>query len=67
MQEEVEHRTVTLAISTTKMSAQVLKSAISKYLAHCKEKKSIKENPLRHRCAMPPLPKGEVLCIFRQK
>ena len=39
MQEEVEHRTVTLAISTTKMSAQVLKSAISKYLAHCKEKK----------------------------
>ena len=35
--------------------------------AHCKEKKSIKENPLRHRCAMPPLPKGEVLCIFRQK
>ena len=39
MQEEVEHRTVTLVISTTKMSAQVLKSAISKYLAHCKEKK----------------------------
>ena len=42
MQEEVEHRTVTLAISTTKMSAQVLKSAISKYLAHCKEKKAEK-------------------------
>ena len=39
MQEEVEQRTVTLAISTTKMSAQVLKSAISKYLAYCKEKK----------------------------
>ena len=39
MQEEVEQRTVTLAISTTRMSANVLKSAISKYLAYCKEKK----------------------------
>lgn len=39
MQEEVEQRTVTLAISTTKMTANVLKQAISKYLAHCKEKK----------------------------
>ena len=39
MQEEVESRTVTLAINTTKMTANVLKSAISKYLAYCKEKK----------------------------
>ena len=39
MQEEVESRTVTLAINTTKMSAQVLKAAISKYLAHRKESK----------------------------
>ena len=31
MQEEVESRTVTLAISTTRMTAIVLKSAISKY------------------------------------
>ena len=38
MQEEVEQRTVTLAISTTKMTANVLKSAISKYLAYRKEK-----------------------------
>lgn len=38
MQEEVEQRTVTLAISTSKMTANVLKSAISKYLAHRKEK-----------------------------
>ena len=38
MQEEVESRTVTLAINTTKMTANVLKSAISKYLAYCKEK-----------------------------
>lgn len=38
MQEEVENRTVTLAISTSKMTANVLKSAISKYLAYRKEK-----------------------------
>ena len=39
MQEEVESRTVTLAITTTKMTANVLKQAISKYLAHRKERK----------------------------
>lgn len=38
MQEEVESRTVTLAVSTTRMTANVLKSAISKYLAYRKEK-----------------------------
>ena len=39
MQEEVENRTVVLAVSTAKMTANVLKSAISKYLAYRKEKK----------------------------
>ena len=38
MQEEVEQRTVTFAISTSKMTANVLKSAISKYLAYRKDK-----------------------------
>lgn len=38
MQEEVENRTVTLAISTTRMTVNVLKAAISKYLAYRKEK-----------------------------
>lgn len=42
MQEEVESRTVTLAISTTRMTANVLKSAISKYLAYRKERKAEK-------------------------
>lgn len=42
MQEEVENRTVTLAITTTKMTARVLKAAISKYLAHRKAKKTEK-------------------------
>ena len=40
MQEEIENRTVTLAVNTSKMTAQVLKSALSKYLAYQKEKKS---------------------------
>jgi hypothetical protein len=39
LQEEVEQRTVTLAINTTKLTGRLLKSAISKYLAYCKEKK----------------------------
>lgn len=34
MQEEVENRTVTLAISTDKMTGRVLKWAMSKYLSH---------------------------------
>ena len=45
MQEEVESRTVTLAISTTRMTANVLKSAISKYLAYRKEK--AREGPVK--------------------
>jgi hypothetical protein len=39
LQEEVESRTVTLVVNTIKMTANVLKAAISKYLAYCKEKK----------------------------
>ena len=38
MQEEVENRTVTLAVTTSKMTASVLKSALSKYLAYQKER-----------------------------
>lgn len=43
MQEEVENRAVTLAISTTKLTGRVLKAAMSKYLAYCKEKKREKQ------------------------
>ena len=42
MQEEVENRSVTLIISTSKLTARVLKEAISKYMAHQKGKKSVK-------------------------
>ena len=45
MQEEVEQRTLTLAINTTKMTANVLKSALSKYLAYRKEKS--REGPVK--------------------
>ncbi len=38
MQEEIEQRTITLVINSTKMTANILKGAISKYLAHRKEK-----------------------------
>lgn len=45
MQEEVESRTITLAINATKMTARLLKAAIVKYLAHRKEKK--REGPVK--------------------
>lgn len=43
MQEEVENRTLTLVVSGTKFTGRLLKAAISKYLAHCKEKKLQKQ------------------------
>lgn len=38
MQEEVENRTVSLAIRTSKLTADVLKKAVAKYLAYRKDK-----------------------------
>lgn len=38
MQEEVENRAVTLAIRTGKLTGEILKDAISKYLAYIKSK-----------------------------
>lgn len=42
MQEEIEQRSVTLVISTTKLTGRVLKNAISKYLSHLKAAKAAK-------------------------
>lgn len=42
MQEEVENRTVTLIVSGTRFTGNLLKAAISKYMAHRKEKKQQK-------------------------
>ena len=41
MQEEVENRAVTLAIRSSKLTAEVLKKAVDKYLAYRKEKKKV--------------------------
>lgn len=45
MQEEIENRTVALAISGTKLTARTLKAAILKYLAWHKDKKNYPEIP----------------------
>lgn len=42
MQEEVENRTVNLAISTTKLTGRVLMAAFRKYMQHRKNVKSLK-------------------------
>lgn len=52
MQEEVESRTVTLAINTAKLTGRVLKAAICKYLAYRKEKK--REGPVKSRLRCVP-------------
>lgn len=39
MQEDIEQRTLTLIISGSKFTGRLMKAAISKYLAHRKEKK----------------------------
>ena len=44
MQEEVESRTVSLAISTTKLSARTIVSAVRAYLNHRKNKEIKKEH-----------------------
>ena len=48
MQEEVENRTLTLVVSGSKFTGRLLKSAISKYLAHRKEKKmqNLRDGPV---------------------
>ena len=55
MQEEVENRTLTLVVSGTKFTGRMFKAAISKYMAHRKEKKLQKQ---RSRDA-PVIPHGK--------
>lgn len=42
MQEEVENRTLTLVVSGTKFTGRLFKAAVTKYMAHRKEKKQQK-------------------------
>lgn len=53
MQEEVEQRTVVLAISGVKLTARMLKAAIAAYLSYKKEKKAEKSR------AGPVVPHGK--------
>ena len=55
MQEEVENRTLTLVVSGTKFTGRPFKAAISKYMAHRREKKLEKQ---RSRDS-PVTPKGK--------
>ena len=55
MQEEVENRTLTLIVSGTKVTGRLFKAAISKYMAHRREKKLEKQ---RSRDS-PVTPKGK--------
>ena len=52
MQEEVENKTLTLVINGSKLTGRMLKSAISKYLAHRKEvkhqKRQSRDSPVKH-------------------
>ena len=48
MQEEVEQKTVNLAVTTTKLTGRVTVKAISWYLRHRKEKKLEKANEIPH-------------------
>lgn len=41
MQEEIENKTVAFVISTSKLTAQVLKSVLTKYLAYQKQKSQV--------------------------
>ena len=55
MQEEVENRTLTLVVSGTKFPGRLFKAALSKYMAHRREKKLEKQ---RSRDS-PVTPKGK--------
>lgn len=41
MQEEVDSKTVALVINSAKLTGRVFKAAISQFLAHCKNKKTV--------------------------
>lgn len=63
MQEDIEHRSVTLAISATKLTGRVLKTAISKYLAHCR---SVKVSKARASPDVRPKGKQSVKELVKQ-
>ena len=59
MQEDVENRTVTLMISTTKLTGRILKEALSKYLAWQKAKTVGKTKTGTEKQQGPVIPHGK--------
>lgn len=55
MQDEVESKTLTLIVSGTKFTGRLFKTAVTKYLAHLKEKKMQKQREKD----TPVIPKGK--------
>ena len=58
MQEEVENRTLTLVVSGTKFTGRLFKAAISKYMAHRREKNTRSSEKQRSRDS-PRHPQGQ--------
>ena len=59
MQEDIENRTLTLIVSGSRFSGRLLKAAISKYMAHLKNRKLEKGQRRQRSRDAPVTPKGK--------
>lgn len=59
MQEDIENRTLTLIVSGSRFSGRLLKAAISKYMAHLKNRKLEKGQRRQRSRDAPVIPKGK--------
>lgn len=66
MQEEVENRTVNLAISTTKLTARTVVAGVKKYLAHRSSQKAKKTALKQAKAAEKPVGKQTVEQLIGQ-
>lgn len=66
MQEEVENRTVNLAISTTKLTARTVVAGVKKYLAHRSSQKAKKSALKQAKAAEKPVGKQTVEQLIGQ-
>lgn len=66
MQEEIENRSVNLAVSTSKLTARTIISAVSKYLRHRSNKKTEKQVKLREEANRKPVGKQTIQELIGQ-
>ena len=66
MQEEIEQKTMTLSINATKFSGRVLKAAVSKFLAHRRNKKLEKQHEKQAKGDVVPHGKQKVKDLIGQ-